>query len=130
MPGNLLFVLGCDGERRWYRILHGDGKVVLKGRAFSSEFGYTAGGNSGSNAFAIRMAQSAESRSLQSVFKPSELKSSQVAVYRAKDGRRIFSIKMPDLVPAVQAFAISPREDQVALLKASEIAFYQVQVGE
>jgi len=39
-------------------------------------------------------------------------------------------IKMPDLVPTVQAFAISPREDQMAFLKASEIAFYQVQVGE
>src|SRR5262249_52459476 len=92
MPGNLLFVLGCQGHRRWYRVLHGDGKVVLKGRSLSSEVGQTAGGNIGSNAFAVRIGQSAESRSLQSVFKPSELKSSHVAVYRTKNGRRIFSI--------------------------------------
>ena len=130
IPGNLLFVLGCEGERRWYRILHDDGKVVLKGQTFSSEVGQTAGGNIGSNAFAIRIAQSTESRSLQSVFKPSELKSSYVAVHRAKNGRRVFSIGVRDLAPTVQAFAISPREDQMALLKASEIAFYQLQIDE
>jgi len=130
MPGDLLFVLGCEGQRRWYRILHGDGSVVLKGLSSTSEVGQTAGGNIGSNVFAIRIAKSAESRSLQSVFKPSELKSSHVAVYRVKNGRCIFSIGIPDLVPAVQAFAISPGEDQMAFLKASEIAFYQVQASE
>jgi len=130
IPGNLLFLLGCAGEGRWYRILHGNGKVVLKGRIFSSVVGQTAGGNIGSNAFGIRIAQSAESRSLQSVFKPSELKSSYVAVHRAKNGRLIFSIGVRDLAPTVQAFAISPREDQMALLKTSEIAFYQVQIAE
>jgi hypothetical protein len=130
MPGNLLFVFGCEGERRWYRVLRDNGKVVLKGRSSPLEAGQTAGGNIGSNAFAIRIAESAKSRSLQSVFKPSELKGSHVAVYRAKNGRRIFSIGMRDLVPAVQAFAISPREDQMAFLKASEIAFYQLRVGE
>jgi hypothetical protein len=130
MPGNLLFVLGCEGQKRWYRILRGDGKVLLKGRSSSREVGQTAGGNIGRNAFAIRIARSAESRSLQSAFKPSELKSSHVAVYRAKNGRRIFSIGMPDLVPAVQAFAISPSEDQMAFLKSTEIAVYQVQLGE
>jgi len=46
VPGNLLFVVGCDrltGDR-WYRILHGDGKVVLKGWSPSSELEQTAGG--------------------------------------------------------------------------------------
>jgi len=33
-------------------------------------------------------------------------------------------------VPAVQTFAISPREDQVALLKGGEIAFYRVPAAE
>jgi hypothetical protein len=130
MPGNFLFVLGCDGRRRWYRVLRSNGKVVLEGRSSTQEVGQTAGGNIGSNAFAIRIAQSKESQSLQSVFKPSELKSSHVSVYQAKNGRRVFSIGMPDLVLSVQAFAISPNEDQMAFLKVSEIAFYQVQVGE
>ena len=130
VPGNLLFVLGCGRQTRWYRILHGDGKVVLKGWSSSSELGQRAGGNVGRNAFAIRIAQVTESRSLQSVFKPSDLKSSHVAVYRATNGHRIFSIGVPDLVPAVQTFAISPREDQMAFLKAGEIAFYQVSVAE
>ena len=130
VPGNLLFVLGCGRQTRWYRILHGDGKVVRKGWSFPSELGQTAGGNVGRNAFAIRIAEATTSRSLLSVFKPSDLKNSHVAVYRATNGHRIFSIVVPDLVPAVQTFAISPREDQMALLKAGEIVFYQVSVAE
>jgi len=131
MPGNLLFVLGCDSQgSRWYRILRGDGKVVLKGWSSSSELGQTAGGNVGRNAFAIRIVEAADSRSLQSVFRPSELTSSHVAVYQATNGHRIFSIGFRDLVPAVQTFAISPREDQMAILKAGEIVFYRVSVAE
>jgi hypothetical protein len=130
VPGNLLFVLGCGRQAGWYRVFHGDGKVVLKGWSFSSEFGQTVGGNVGSNAFAIRIAEATTSRSLLSVFKPSDLKTSHVAVYRATNGRRVFSIGVPDLVPAVQTFAISPREDQMAFLKAGEIAFYQISIAE
>ena len=132
VPGNLLFVVGCDRQKlsRWYRILHGDGKVVLKGWSPSSELEQTAGGNIGSNVFAIRIAQATGSRLLQSVFKPSDLKSARVTVYRATNGHRIFSIALPDLVPSVQTFAISPREDQVALLKSGEIAFYRVSAAE
>jgi hypothetical protein len=127
-----LFVVGCDRQtgNRWYRVLHGDGKVVLKGWSTSSELEQTAGGNVGGNAFAIRIAEATQSRLLQSVFKPSDLKSARVTIYRANNGHRIFSIGLADPVPAVQTFAISPREDQVALLKASEIAFYRVPAAE
>jgi hypothetical protein len=132
LPGNLLFVVGCDRQtgNRWYRVLHGDGKVVLKGWSSSSELEQTAGGNVGGNAFAIRIAEANQSRLLQSVFKPSDLKSARVTIYRTNNGHRIFSIGLPDPVPAVQTFAISPREDQVALLKAGEIAFYRVPAAE
>jgi hypothetical protein len=132
LPGNLLFVVGCDRQtgNKWYRILHGNGTVVLKGWSPSSELAQAAGGNVGSNAFAIRIAQATQSRLSQAVLKPSDLKSSRVAVYRAENGRRIFSIRLPDPVPAVQTFAISPREDQVALLRADEIAFYRVSAAQ
>ena len=125
-------MVGCDRQtgNRWYRILHGDGKVVLKGWSSSSELEQTAGGNVGSNAFAIRIAEATQSRLLQTVFKPSDLKSARVTVYQAKNGRRIFSIGLPDPVPAVQTFAISPREDQVALLKADEITFYRMSAAQ
>jgi hypothetical protein len=132
LPGNLLFVVGCDRQtgNKWYRILHGNGTVVLKGWSPSSELEQTAGGNVGGNVFAIRIAEATQSRLLQAVFKPSDLKSSRVAVYRAENGHRIFFIRLPDPVPAVQTFAISPREDQVALLRADEIAFYRVSAAQ
>lgn len=128
LPGDLLFVVGCDRQtgNKWYRILHSDGKVVLKGWSPSSELEQTAGGNVGSNAFAIRIAEVNQSRMPGTVFKPSDLKSARVTIYRAKNGRRIFSIGLPDPVPAVQTFAISPGEDQLAVLRAGEIAFYRV----
>ena len=53
-----------------------------------------------------------------------------MTLYRAKNGRRILSIGLPDPVPAVQTFAISPLEDQVALLKADEIVFYRVSTAQ
>ena len=118
------------GYCRWYRILRGDGKVVLKGWSSSSELEQTAGGNVGRTVFAIRIAEAADSRSAQSVFKRSDLKTSHVAVYQATNGHRIFSIGVRDLVPAVQTFAISPREDQMAIVKAGEIIFYRVSAGE
>jgi hypothetical protein len=128
LPGNLLFVVGCDRQTgdKWYRILHGDGKVVLKGWSPSWELEQSAGGNVGSNAFAIRIAESTNSRIVESVFKPSDLRSAQVTIYSAKNGRRMFSIGFPDPVPAVQTFAISPREDQLAVLRAGKISFYRV----
>ena len=127
LPGNLLFVVGCDRQSdRWYRVLRGDGKIMVKGWSPRSELEQTAGGNVGSNAFVIRIAAAIESRNSQAVFRRSDLKSARVTVYRAENGRRIFSIAVPDPVPAVQTFAISPGEDQVALLKVDEIAFYRV----
>jgi hypothetical protein len=44
------------------------------------------GGNVGGNAFAIRIAEATKSRLLQAVFKPSDLKSSRVAVYGQRMG--------------------------------------------
>jgi len=128
LPGNLLFVLGCDRQtgNQWYRILHGDGELVLKGWSTSSELEQTAGGNVGSNAFGIRIAEANKSRILGSVFKPTDLKSARVTNYRAKNGRRLLSISLPDPVTSVQTFAISPREDQLAILSAGEIAIYRL----
>ena len=132
LPGNLLFLMGCDRQtgNRWYRILHGDGKVVLKGWSRSSELEQTAGGNVGSNAFAIRIAESSRSRITRALFTVSDLTGTRVTVYRTLNGRRLFSVGLTDPVPAVQTFAISPREDQVALLKSGEIAFYRVSGAE
>jgi hypothetical protein len=99
---------------------------VLKGWSPSSELEQTAGGDVGGNTFAIRIAETIKSRLPGSVFKPSDLKSARVTIYRAKNGRRIFSIALPDPVTSVQTFAISPREDQLAILTAGEVAFYRV----
>jgi hypothetical protein len=128
LPGNLLFLTGCDRQtgNTWYRILHSDGKVILKGWSNSTEMAQAAGGNVGNHAFAVRIAQAAASRVPGGVFTRADLKGAQVTIYSAKNGRRIFSISFADPVPAVQTFAISPGEDQLAILTASELNFYRL----
>jgi hypothetical protein len=127
LPGDVLFLTGCDRKTgdKWYRILHSDGKVVLKGWSPSSEMAQTAGGNVADHAFAIRIAQTTTSRVPDGVFTPSDLKGARVTIYNAKNGRRIFSVGFPDPIPAMQTFAISPQEDQLAILTAREISFYR-----
>jgi len=46
IPPNLLFVTGCDrlADRKWYRVLRLDGKLVLKGQSSSAARGEAAEG--------------------------------------------------------------------------------------
>jgi len=126
LPGDLLFVVGCDSQEvRWYRVLR-DGKVLLKGASSSEEFEHVASGVGSGNIFAIGIAHAKQSLSLDSVFRPSDLESERIVLYGAKTGQRIFELKISPAVPAVQTFAISPREEQLAVLTAGQIALYRI----
>jgi hypothetical protein len=126
LPGDLLFVIGCDSqENRWYRVLR-EGKVLLKGASSSEEFEHMASGVGRGNIFAIGIAHAKQSLSLESVFRPSDLESERIVLYSAKSGQRIFELKISSAVPAVQTFAISPREEQLAVLMAGQIALYRI----
>jgi hypothetical protein len=124
LAGDLLFVVGCDRqEDNWFRVLR-DGKVLLKGVFFSQTIEHAASGNANGNIFAIRIAQA--KRSLSLVFHPSDLQSERIALYSAKTGQCIFAINNSPTVPAVQTFAISPAEEQLAVLTAGQIALYRI----
>jgi hypothetical protein len=126
LPGDLLFVVGCDSqENRWYRVLR-EGKVLLKGASSSEEFEHMASGVGSGNIFAIGIAHAKQSLSLESVFRPSDLESERIVLYSARSGQRIFELKISSAVPAVQTFAISPREEQLAVLMAGQIALYRI----
>ncbi len=124
LAGDLLFVVGCDRQGgKWFRVLR-NGKVLLKGVFFSQTIEHTASGNANGNIFAIRIAQAKQSFSL--AFHPSDLQSERIALYSAKTGQCIFAVNNLSTVPAVQTFAISPAEEQLAVLTAGQIALYRI----
>ena len=126
LPGDLLFIVGCDRqEDKWFRVLR-DGKVLLKGAFFSDQIEHTASGAPSGNIFAIRIAQAKRSLSLEPAFHPADLQSERIALYSAKTGECVFAVKNLPAVPAVQTFAISPREEQLAVLMAGQIALYRI----
>ena len=121
------FVVGCDRqtENKWYRVLRQD-KVLLKGAPFSAEFEYTASGVETGNLFAIGVAQAKQSLPWGRVFRTSDLKSERIVLYSARTGQRILALNVSPVVPALQTFAISPQEDELAVFTTDQITLYRI----
>jgi hypothetical protein len=127
LPGDLLFVAGCDPrtELKWYRVLHRD-KVLLKGSSYSAEIEHIVSGIAGGNFFTIGIAQAKQSLPWGGVFHTSDLKSERIVLYSAKTGKRILALNVSRVVPAVQTFAISPGEEELAVLTTDQITLYRI----
>ncbi|MGO9086115.1 MAG: hypothetical protein ACLQBK_12885 [Candidatus Sulfotelmatobacter sp.] len=126
VPPNLLFVTGCDrlGDGKWFRVLRPDGKPVLKGESQSTEKGYTASGTSGSNFFAVGITELTKAMDDSAPFHSSDLKSLRVGVYRVENGKKVTGVTIPDPLPTVQTFALSPDSRHLAILENGQIVFY------
>lgn len=126
LPPDLLFVTGCDwlAAGKWYRILRPDGKLVLKGDSPSTEQSYTASGIVGSSLFAVGITELARPLAPFSAFRSSDLKNLHVSVYLAENGKKLAAMTIPDPLATAQAFAISPDDRHLAILKPDQIAFY------
>jgi hypothetical protein len=128
LPPDLLFVVGCDRQTtgKWYRVLESDGKPVLKGWSPSAEIEHTVTGDAAGTDFAVGIAESANSIPADSVFQASDLSGERIAVYRAENGERVFTVNIPSPVPTAQSFALSPDGNSLAVLQGDQIAFYRV----
>jgi hypothetical protein len=128
LPPNLLFLVGCDPQNgaKWYRVLRPNGKPVLKGPSSSTELERTANGSATGGAFTIGMAEAGKSISPDSAFQTSDLESEHIAVYRAENGERVFSVAVASPAPSVQTFVLSPSGDQLAVLEGDKIALYEI----
>jgi hypothetical protein len=131
VPPNLLFVTGCDriGDGKWFRVLHPDGKLVLKGESQSTERAHTSTGVSGSRFFAVGVTELTKSMNDSAPFYASDLKSLHVGVYRVENGKKIAGVTIPDPLPTVQTFALSPDSRHMAILQADQIVFYSFPQG-
>ncbi len=126
VPPDLLFITGCNrlGDGKWFRMLRPDGKPVLKGESQSTEKAHTASGTSGSNFFALGITELTKAMDDSSPFRSSDLKSLRVAVYRTDNGKKVTAVTIPDPLPVVQTFALSPDGRHLAILEGSQIVFY------
>ncbi len=61
-------------------------------------------------------------------FHKNDLEKEEVSVYRAKDGKQLFSTEVKDVDVAEQSFALSPSGDQLAVLSEHSIALFQVKM--
>jgi hypothetical protein len=128
LPPDLLFIVGCDRQSvgKWYRVLRPDGKPVLKGSSTSAELEQIANGIATGSEFAIGIAEAAKSLAANSGFSAADIVSERIAVYRTENGERMFAISIPSPVPTVQTFVLSPDGNQLAVLAADQIAFYEM----
>lgn len=123
---DFLFVIGCDlqASGKWYRVLRSTGKPVLKGWSSSAELEQRAGGTALGNSFTVGIAVAMKSIDANYAFRVSDIAAQKIAVYQAQNGNRIFSVTLSSPVPAVQAFALSPSGQQLAVLQRDQIAVY------
>jgi hypothetical protein len=132
LPPDLLFVVGCDRQAmgKWYRVLQPDGKPVLKGWSPSVELEHVAGGVAAANAFTVGFSEATKAMGADSAFHASDLESEHIAVYRAANGARLFTLTVPSPEPTVQTFALSPDANQLAVLQGDQIAFYKIPLAD
>jgi hypothetical protein len=128
IPPDLLFVTGCDrlADGKWYRILRLNGKLVLKGQSSSTARGHAATGISGSQRFAVGIAELVKPTDDAAPFLSSDLHDLHVAVYQTESGKRVTAVSLPYPLPARQTFAISPDGRQLAIAANGQIVFYSL----
>jgi|SRR5208282_1406838 len=89
-------------------------------------FRYAAGGTDGTNFFAVGVTELAKAMDESSPFHSSDLKSLYVGVYRVENGKKITGVTIPDPLPTVQTFALSPDSRHLAVLESDQIVFYSL----
>jgi hypothetical protein len=89
-------------------------------------FRYAASGTDGTNIFAVGVTELAKAMDESSPFHSSDLKSLHVGVYRVENGKKITDVTIPDPLPTVQTFALSPDSRHLAVLESDQIVFYSL----
>src|ERR1700728_2227371 len=128
LPPDMLFLTSCSAstQAREYRVLRADGKVIVQGDSAAGEFGYSATGDSRLNEVILKSVESEQPLEPDGVFRPSDLKSEQIRVYSAVNGKRVFSVRVSAPSPSAGGYAIAPDGRQMAVLTRDQIAIYAV----
>ena len=124
---DLLFVVTCSRSAgAKYRVLRRDGSLLLQGSSSAEELGQVARGTRRGKAFVVGIAQADCAIVPGGYFYPSDLRKEHLAVYRAMDGKRIFTTHVDSPPPTREAYALAPGAGELAVLSAEQISLYSV----
>jgi hypothetical protein len=125
---DLLLLVSCSTANgsRDYRILRPDGSFVLKGQSLLQQLGFGASGESEAQAFAMRIFQADQPILPGETFHPSDLENAEFDIYRATDGKRLFSVRVKDPSPSAADYALSSGAVQLAVLTRNGVDLYAV----
>ena len=124
---DLLFVATCARNAgAKYRVLRRDGSLLLQGSSSAEELGEGARGTRRGKAFVVGIAQADCAIVPGGYFYPSDLRKEHLAVYRATDGKRIFTAHVDSPPPTREAYALAPGAGELAVLSAEQISLYSV----
>jgi hypothetical protein len=123
---DLLLVVTCDAMTggREYRVMRPDGKLILRGESSLAELGHAATGTQGTPEFALKVLSSSQPLLPGTLFRLADLESAQVAVYRAEDGKRLFTVRFSDPSASDGGYALAPDGNQMAVLARGRIEVY------
>jgi hypothetical protein len=107
-------------------VLRSNGRPVLKGWSNSAELEQRVNAADSGNSFSIGVAVAVKSINASYPFRVADIAAERIAVYRAENGGRIFSLNVPSPVPVVQSFVLSPNGEQLAVLQKDQIVLYPV----
>jgi hypothetical protein len=126
MPGSV-FLIGCSKSplQNWYRMIRLDGHAILKGHGSSQEIEQSSSSSNQSD-FAVRVVRAKHSKTRGDRFRKDDLHDQEVSVYRASDGKRLFTTSNPGVSLAEQSFALSPAGNQLVVLSDASISLYPI----
>lgn len=125
---DLVFVRTCSSVSgsAEFRVLRPDGKVIMHRRSDSQDLGQEAKGNTGSQTFAVKVMHAASPIYSGWYFHPSDLVAEEIRVYRAKDGKRLATVRAEGPTASHDGYSLSPDGSQLAVLSGTQISIYPV----
>jgi hypothetical protein len=125
---DLIFLVSCDRESEefQYRVVRPNGKLELKSTPNWNNFGYAAQGSANHEVFAVKTVESIRPVPEGAPFSAADLTSEALAVYRAKDGKRLLNVLVGSPSSSRDGFALAPDGSQLAVLTRDQIAVYSV----
>jgi hypothetical protein len=126
LPPDLLFMVTCDEmtEGREFRVMRPNGKSILRGKSSLAELGHAAVGNQDKKVFAVKILKLHGAMLPDAVFRPTDLESELLGVYRAADGKRLFSVLVSDPSASNDGYALAPDGNQLAVLTRGQVELY------
>jgi len=123
---DLILLVTCDSanQAREYRVMHADGRLVLRGKSMLKQLGHTAIGDADTKNFAVKIFEADQPLLPGEMFHPADLESAELGVYRSEGGKQLFSVRVSDPAATAGGYAMSPGGGQLAVLTRDRIALY------